>query len=107
MRFAASPPSNTLLYCLVLTVLHEPPSHGHDSAQVGGHAVPTILHGNQCTVLHDTMSTDNEFLHGVQMVILFDLLGFGWTLVYVFTNLTVCPIDKGLITPIPFQTPES
>ena len=47
-----------------LRVPHELPSHGRDSAQVGGHAIPAILHGNQCTALYDTMPTVIEFLHG-------------------------------------------
>ena len=34
-------------------------------------------------------------------------LRFGWTLVHVFTNLTVSVTDKGLITPISFQMPDS
>ena len=39
----------------------EPPSRGCDSAQVGGHAIPAILCGNQYAVLYDAMPTDSEF----------------------------------------------
>ena len=46
----------------------EPPSHGRDSANVSGHAIPAILCGNQYKVLCDAMPTDNEFLRGVQLV---------------------------------------
>ena len=49
---------------LGLTVLDDQLSHGRDSANVSGHAIPAILHDNQCTVLHNTMPADNEFLHG-------------------------------------------
>ena len=55
----------------------EPPSHGRDSAQVGGHTTPVVLCSNQYAVLHDTMPTDIEFLHGVWIVIMFNLLRFG------------------------------
>ena len=55
-----------------LTVPDEQLSHGHDSANVSGHAILTILCGNQCAVLHNAMPTDNEFLHGVRLVITFN-----------------------------------
>ena len=58
-----------------MTVPDERPSQ--DLAHVIGHAVPAVPYGNQCAVLHDTMPTDIEFLHGVWSVIMFDLLGFG------------------------------
>ena len=58
---------------LGLTVPGEQLSHGHDSTNVSGHTVPAIPCGSQCTVLHDIMPTDNEFLHGVQLVIIFNL----------------------------------
>ena len=57
---------------LGLTVLDEQLSHGPDSANVGGHAIPAILCGNQCAVLYDTMPTNNGFLHGGWIVIIFD-----------------------------------
>ena len=34
-----------------LTVPGEQLSHGRDSSNVSGHAIPAILHGNQCNVL--------------------------------------------------------
>ena len=46
------------------TVPDEQLSHGHDSSNMSGHAILAILCGNQCTALHDTEPTDNEFLHG-------------------------------------------
>ena len=52
----------------------DPPSHGRDSANVSGHAIPAVLHGNQCTVLHDTEPTEMEVLDGLWIVIMFDLL---------------------------------
>ena len=57
------------------TVPNEQSSYGHDSAHVGGHAVPAVLCGNQCATLHDAMPTDIEHLHGVQTVTMFD---FTW-----------------------------
>ena len=84
---------------LCLRVLHEPPSHGRDSAQVGGHATPAVLCGNRCAVLCNPMPANNEFLHGVWTVIIFDLMGFGWTLVCVFANPTVCCVRQGIDHP--------
>ena len=40
----------------------EPPSHGRDSANESGHAVPAVLCGNQCAVLCDTEPTETEIL---------------------------------------------
>ena len=40
----------------------EPPSRGRDSANVSGHAIPAVLHGNQCAVLHDAEPTETEVL---------------------------------------------
>ena len=40
----------------------EPPSQGRDSANVSGHAVPVVLHGNQYAVLYDTEPTEIEVL---------------------------------------------
>ena len=42
----------------------DPPSQGRDSVNVSGHAIPTVLHGNQCAVLHDTEPTELEDLDG-------------------------------------------
>ena len=47
-----------------LRVPEEPPSHGRDSANVSGHAIPAVLHGNQYTVLFDTEPTEMEDLDG-------------------------------------------
>ena len=55
-----------------LTVPGEQLSHGRDSANMSGHVIPAVLCGDQCTVLHDVMPTDNEFLHGVWSVTMFD-----------------------------------
>ena len=43
-------------------VLGEPPSHGHDSANVSGHAIPAVLCSNQYAVLFDAEPTENEVL---------------------------------------------
>ena len=40
----------------------EPPSHGRDSANVSGHAIPAMLYGNQYAVLFDTEPTEIEVL---------------------------------------------
>ena len=48
-----------------LTVPDEQLSHGHDLANVSGHAILAVLCGNQCAVLYDMMPTDKEFLDGV------------------------------------------
>ena len=40
----------------------EPPSHGRDSANVSGHAIPAVLYGNQYAVLYDTEPTEIEVL---------------------------------------------
>ena len=63
-----------------LTVPDELSSQEKDSAYVIGYAVPVIPCGNQYAALCDMMPTDIEFLHGVQSVTIFDLLGFGQTL---------------------------
>ena len=52
----------------------EPPSHGRDSANVSGHAICAMLHGNQCAVLYDTEPTEIDVLEGVWLVITFDSL---------------------------------
>ena len=54
------------------TVPDEQLSHGHDSANVSGHAVPAVPHGNQFAALFDAEPADNEFLHGVWTVTTFD-----------------------------------
>ena len=90
---------------LCLRVLHEPPSHGRDLAQVGGHATPAVLCGNQCAVLCDPMPTNNEFLHGVWTVIMFDFTQI-W-IDFAFMRLPSwlsAAVDKGLITQILFQS---
>ena len=58
-----------------LIVLEEQPSHGRDSSNMSGHAIPAMLYGNQCAVLYDSEPTGDEFLHGEWIVITFDLLG--------------------------------
>ena len=50
--------------CPGLTAPGEQFSHGRDSSNVSGHAIPAMLHGNQCAVLFDTEPTENEILHG-------------------------------------------
>ena len=88
-----------------LTVPDEQPSHEQDLANVIGPIIPAILCGNQHTALHDMMPTNNEFLHSVQTVIMFDSLRFGWIHVCAFTNLTVCFDRLGIDHPdcIPVQ----
>ena len=71
-----------------LRVLHEPSSHGHDSTQVDGHAVPAVPHGNQCAVLHDAMPVDIEFLHGDWTVTTFD-----FTCIWMDSHSHVCQPD--------------
>ena len=67
------------------TVPDEQLSHGHDLANVSGHAIPAMLCGNQYAVLFDTEPTDNGFLHGVQIFIMFD---FTWIWIdFMFTRL--------------------
>ena len=61
-----------------LTVPDEQLSQEQDLAHVIGHAILAILHGNQCAVLHDTMPTDIEFLHGVWLVTMFNFTQI-WT----------------------------
>ena len=39
-------------------------SQGHDSVNESGHAIPAVLHGNQCAVLFDTEPTELEDLDG-------------------------------------------
>ena len=39
-------------------------SHGRDSVNVSGHAVPAVLCGNQHAALHDTEPTELEELDG-------------------------------------------
>ena len=40
----------------------DPPSHGRDSANVSGHAIPAVLYGNQYAVLCDTEPTEIDVL---------------------------------------------
>ena len=47
---------------LGLTVPGEQPSHGRDSANVSGHAIPAVLHGNQYAALCDAEPTEAEVL---------------------------------------------
>ena len=54
------------------TVPGEQLSHGHDLSNMSGHAIPAVPHGNQYAVLYDMEPTDNEFLHGGQLVITFN-----------------------------------
>ena len=39
-------------------------SHGHDSSNMSGHAIPAMLYGNQYPVLFDAEPTEDEILHG-------------------------------------------
>ena len=39
-------------------------SQGRDSVNVSGHAIPTVLYGNQCAVLCDAEPTEIEDLDG-------------------------------------------
>ena len=39
-------------------------SHGRDSVNVSGHAIPAVLYGNQYAVLFDTEPTELEDLDG-------------------------------------------
>ena len=56
------------------TVPEEQLSYGRDSANVSGHTIPAVLHGDQYAVLFDTEPTEDEILHRRQMVTMFDLL---------------------------------
>ena len=49
---------------LGLTVPEEQLSHGRDSSNMSGHAIPAMLCGNQYAVLFDMGPTEDEFLHG-------------------------------------------
>ena len=49
---------------LIAKVPGEPPSHGRDSANVSGHAIPAVLCGDQCAALFDTEPTELEDLDG-------------------------------------------
>ena len=42
----------------------DPPSQGHDSVNVSGHAIPAVPHGNQYALLFDTEPTELEDLDG-------------------------------------------
>ena len=44
------------------TVPEEQLSHGRDSANVSGHAIPAVPHGKQCAALFDTEPAENEIL---------------------------------------------
>ena len=46
------------------TVLEEQLSHGRDSSNMSGHAIPAMPHGNQYAVLFDAEPTEDEILHG-------------------------------------------
>ena len=46
------------------TVPEEQLSHGRDSVNVSGHAIPAVLYGNQYAVLYDTEPTELEDLDG-------------------------------------------
>ena len=87
------------------TVPDEQLSHERDSARVSEHA---ILHGNELAVLDDAMPTDIEFSHSVQFVMTFD---FTWIQMdFTFAHLPsslFAAMDKGLITLIQFQMPDS
>ena len=39
-------------------------SHGRDSGNVSGHAIPAMLYGNQYAVLYDTEPTEWQDLDG-------------------------------------------
>ena len=54
-------PSIVFLILPQVTVPDEQPSHEWDTAHMKGHTVPALPCGNQCTVLLDTMLTDNEW----------------------------------------------
>ena len=56
------------------TVPEEQLSHGHDSSNMSGHAIPAMPFGNQYAALFDTEPTEDKFLHGGQMVMMFDSL---------------------------------
>ena len=40
----------------------DPSSHGRDSANMSGHAIPAVLCGDQYTVLYDTEPTEIDVL---------------------------------------------
>ena len=56
------------------TVPEEQLSHGRDSSNTSGHAIPAVPHGDQCVALFDAEPTEDEILHGGQTVAAFDLL---------------------------------
>ena len=47
------------------TVLEEQLSHGCDLSNMSGHAIPAVLHGDQCAALFDTEPAEDEIPHGV------------------------------------------
>ena len=47
------------------TVPDEQLSHGCDSSNMSGHAIPAMLCSNQYAVLFDAEPTEDEILHGV------------------------------------------
>ena len=47
-----------------LTVPEEQLSHGRDSSNMSGHAIPAVPCSNHYAVLFDTEPTEDEFLHG-------------------------------------------
>ena len=46
------------------TVPEEQLSHGRDSSNVSGHAIPVVTCGDQYAVLFDADPTEDEILHG-------------------------------------------
>ena len=90
-----------------LKVSHEPPSHECDSAQVGGHAVPAIPWGNQHAALCNVMPTDIAFWHDVWLVMTFDFTDLVRLSFVHLPTWLFAATDKGMITPILFQTPDA
>ena len=64
------------------TVPEEQLSHGRDSSNMSGHAIPAMPFGDQCTALLDTEPTEDESLHGGQTVRTFDSLRLFGTFVF-------------------------
>ena len=54
----------------------------HDSSNMSGHAIPAMPCGDWCAALFDAEPTEDEILHGVQLVTMFDLLRLFKTFVF-------------------------
>ena len=72
-----------------LRVPEEQLSHGRDSSNTSGHAIPAVPHGDQCVALFDAEPTEDEILHGGWMVTTFDSLKLSGLLCLRISILTI------------------